>query len=29
MECVFCDIVAKQEPASVVHEDEALLAIMG
>jgi histidine triad (HIT) family protein len=28
MECVFCDIIAKQEPASVVHEDEALLAIM-
>jgi histidine triad (HIT) family protein len=27
-ECVFCRIVAKQIPASVVHEDEHTLAFM-
>jgi histidine triad (HIT) family protein len=27
-ECVFCRIVAKQIPASVVHEDERTLAFM-
>ena len=27
-ECVFCKIVAKQIPASVVHEDEHTLAFM-
>jgi histidine triad (HIT) family protein len=28
MDCVFCKIVAKQIPATVVHEDEDTLAFM-
>ena len=27
-ECVFCDIVAKQAPASVVYEDDSILGFM-
>jgi histidine triad (HIT) family protein len=27
-ECVFCDIVAKQAPASVVYEDDSTLGLM-
>jgi histidine triad (HIT) family protein len=27
-ECVFCDIVAKQAPASVVYEDDSTLGFM-
>jgi diadenosine tetraphosphate (Ap4A) HIT family hydrolase len=26
-ECVFCDIVAKQAPASVVYEDDSTLGL--
>lgn len=28
MTCVFCEIVAGRAPASVVHEDEQVLAFM-
>lgn len=27
--CIFCDIVAHREPASIIHEDEAMMAFMG
>ena len=27
-ECIFCDIVAKQAPASVVYEDDSILGFM-
>jgi histidine triad (HIT) family protein len=28
MECIFCEIVAGRQPASVVYEDDAVLAFM-
>jgi len=29
MGCVFCEIVARRAPASVIHEDDVLVAFMG
>ena len=29
MDCVFCEIVAGRAPASVIHEDDVLVAFMG
>ena len=26
MACIFCDIIAKRAPASIVHEDDAIIA---
>ena len=28
MPCIFCEIIARRSPASIVHEDELLIAFM-